>query len=247
MAAPLITIAVPSYNQGRYLDEALASLFAQDIPIEVFVADGGSTDNSLDVIGNWQGRLAGWRSHRDAGQAAAINEGIGQGSAPYVCWLNSDDLLLPGALQHLLNALERDCNAPAVYGKAWHLIEKTGRRYPVWVEPFSEQRLALRCISAQPATLIRRSAWERVGGLDETLHMTMDYDLWWRLFKTVGPLRFVDEFAAVNRDHAGTKTKTQRRLHYREAIAVVRRHHGRVPWKWWLAQPYAVWFKALMR
>lgn len=115
----------------------------------------------------------------------------------------------------------------------------------MWVEPFNERRLSLRCIVSQPATLIRRSAWEAVGGVDASLHMAMDYDLWWRLFKTVGPLRFVDEFVAVNREHAETKTKTQRRRHYREAMEVVQKYHGRVPLKWWLAQPYSVWYKSV--
>ncbi len=117
----------------------------------------------------------------------------------------------------------------------------------MWVEPFSERRLALRCIVSQPATLIRRTAWEAVGGVDESLHMAMDYDLWWRLYKAFGPLHFVDDFVAANREHADTKTKTKRRLHYREAIQVVRKHHGHVPLKWWLAQPYAVWFRTMTR
>ncbi len=243
---PLITIAVPSYNQGRFLDAALASILAQEVPVEVFVMDGGSSDASLDVIRKWESRLAGWRSHRDRGQAAAINEGIAQGQAPFVGWLNSDDWLLPEGLRHLLAALDKHPNAPAAYGRAWNFNEKTRSRRQVWVQPFSEKRLALRCIVAQPATLIRRSAWEAVSGVDETLHMAMDYDLWWRLYKIGGPLEFVDEFVAVNRQHPDTKTGTRRRLHYREAMAVVRKHHGRVPAKWWLTQPYAVWFKAML-
>lgn len=244
-SSPLITVAVPSYNQGRYLDAALESLFAQDLALEVYVLDGGSNDNSVDVIRKWESRLSGWRSHRDNGQAAAINEGIALGTAPYVCWLNSDDWLLSKGLATLISALEVHPEAPAAYGRAWNVIEKTGARRPVWVQPFSENRLALRCIVSQPATLMRRSAWDAIGGVDEKLHMAMDYDLWWRLYKRFGPLHFVDEFVAVNREHAETKTKTLRRRHYQEAMAVVRRHHGSVPLKWWLAQPYAVWFKTI--
>src|SRR5215204_968368 len=101
-AGPTVTVAVPSFNQGRYLDQALESIFAQEIPVEVFVCDGGSTDESVDVIRRWEGRLAGWRSQPDAGQSAAINEGVAKGSAPFVCWLNSDDWLLPGGLARLL-------------------------------------------------------------------------------------------------------------------------------------------------
>jgi glycosyltransferase involved in cell wall biosynthesis len=247
MAEPLVTVAVPSFNQGRFLDDALASIFQQDLSVEVFVLDGGSTDNSVEIIRKWEHRLAGWRSHADDGQAAAINEGIAQGRAPYVCWLNSDDWFLPGAFAKLISKLERCPDAPAVYGRSWNVVEKSGRRYPVWVEVFNERRLALRCIISQPATLIRRSAWEIVGGADAKLHMAMDYDLWWRLFKSLGPLHFIDDFLAVNRVHAETKTKTQRRRHYQEAMQVVRKHYGKVPLKWWLTQPYAVWFKSIVR
>lgn len=245
MAEPLVTLAVPSFNQGQFLEDALTSIFQQELPIEVFVLDGGSSDNSLDIIRKWEHRLAGWRSHADNGQAAAINEGIAQGHAPYTGWLNSDDLLLPGGLVKLVNALGKNCDVPAVYGRSWNFVQKTGKRYPSWVEPFNEHRLALRCIISQPATLIRRTAWDAVGGVDGRLHMAMDYDLWWRLFKHAGPLKYVDDFIAINREHEDTKTKTLRRKHYQEAIRIVRKHYGRVPLKWWLAQPYAVWFKSM--
>ncbi|MGI6656835.1 MAG: glycosyltransferase [Desulfobulbus sp.] len=241
---PLVTVAVPSYNQGRFLNDALASIFRQDIPVEVFVLDGGSTDDSCEVIRRWEEKLTGWRSHRDDGQAAAINEGIASGRAPYVCWLNSDDWFLEDGLKTLVHALQQHAEVPAVYGRCWNVQEGNGKRYPVWVEPFNRRRLALRCIVSQPGTLIRRSAWEAVDGLDGSLHMAMDYDLWWRL-STCAPLHFVDAYVAVNRVHAETKTNTQRRRHYREAMHVVRTHYGSVPLKWWLAQPYAVWFKSI--
>ena len=246
MSGARVTVAVPSYNQGQYLDEALGSIFAQDVSVEVFVLDGGSTDGSLDVIRRWEGRLAGWRSHPDRGQASAINEGIVRGSAPFVCWLNSDDFLLPGGLARLLAALEANANLPAAYGRAWHQEDPTGKRRAVWVRPFSEHWLAQACFICQPATLIRRSAWETVGGLDESLNLAMDYDLWWRLYKAFGPLGYVDDPVAVNREHDATKTGTQRQAHYREAMEVVRRHYGHVPLKWWLAQPYAVWWRSFL-
>jgi len=240
-----VTIAVPSYNQGRFLDDALTSIFEQNVPVEVFVLDGGSSDNSVDIIRKWEHKLSGWRSHPDDGQAAAINEGVAQGAAPYVCWLNSDDWFLPGGLAKLLGELQQYPDSPAVYGRAWNVVQKSGKQYQVWVEAFDERRMALRCIISQPATLIRRFAWDAVGGVDAQLHMAMDYDLWWRLYKSFGALHFVDDFVAVNREHEETKTKTQRRLHYKEAMKVVRKHYGRVPLKWWLAQPYSVWFKSV--
>ncbi|QIK36789.1 glycosyltransferase [Caldichromatium japonicum] len=247
MAKPLVSIAVPSFNQGLYLETALTSIFAQELPVEVFVLDAGSTDGSMEIIRRWSHRLAGWRSHPDAGQAAAINEGIAQGKAPYVAWLNSDDWMLPGALKALVSALEQVPRAAAVYGRALNHDQATGRQRPAWVFPFNEYLFANLCFIVQPATLIRRAAWESVGGLNPRLQMALDYDLWWRLYKGWGPLVPVDALVAVNREHDQTKTRTQRRRHYREAIAVVRQHYGRVPLKWWLAWPYAVWYRSLVR
>jgi glycosyltransferase involved in cell wall biosynthesis len=243
MAAPRVTLAVPSYNQGRYLAEALDSIFAQDMPVEVYVADGGSTDESVEVIRRFEGRLLGWRSRKDAGQAAAINEGIAAGTAPYVAWLNSDDLLLPGGLRALHDALESSEGTPMAYGRVWNQ-DDAGQRKPVYVRPFSEWWMAQLNLVSQPGTLMRRAAWEAVGGVDEQLHLALDYDLWWRLYRRFGAPRFIDAFVAVNRAHGETKTATQRGNHYREAIDVVRRHYGRVPLKWYLAQPYAVWYRS---
>jgi glycosyltransferase involved in cell wall biosynthesis len=246
-AAARVTVAVPSYNQGRYLEQALESIFAQEVPVEVFVVDADSTDNTKDVIERWKPRLAGWRSHKDGGQAAAINEGIARGSAPYVAWLNSDDWLEKGAYARLISALEANATAPMAYGRAWNVDERTGRKTPVFVRPFSERWMAQINLIPQPAALVRRASWQVVDGVDESLQMAMDYDLWWKLYRKLGPPAFVDEFLATNREHASTKTGTRRKQHYKEAIAVVRKHYGRVPLKWWLAQPYAVWYRSLMR
>ena len=242
----LITIVIPSYNQGQYLEQALESVFTQNLSVEVFVMDGGSTDNSVEIIKKWAAKLAGWRSHKDSGQSAAINEGISLGSAPYVCWLNSDDYLLPDKLVKLLDILEGNPQVPMAYGRVDNVIDLMGKSHAVRVEPFSQARLAKRCIISQPATLIRRKVWEDVGGLNQQLDMAMDYDLWWRIFKQYGELRFVDKLIAVNRIHDATKTQLQRVKHYREAMGVVKKYNGSIPIKWWLYQPYSVWFKSAL-
>lgn len=242
---PLITVAVPSYQQGQFLEAALESIISQQLPIELMVLDGGSTDQSVDIIQQWSSHITYWRSHKDKGQSNAINEGIAKGSAPYVCWLNSDDWFLPEGLSRLVSVLEEDPKAPMAYGRVWNVQQANQKRNPIWVEPFNERRLALRCIISQPGTLIRRTVWEELQGLDESLHMAMDYDLWWRIFKHFGEPAFVDAFVAVNREHAATKTNTKRFLHYQEAMRIIDRNYGRIPLKWWLYQPYAVWFKTL--
>ncbi|MHB8810245.1 MAG: glycosyltransferase family 2 protein [Desulfobulbaceae bacterium] len=240
MASPLVTVVVPSFNQGDFLDNALESIFSQDVPLEVFVLDGGSTDSSLAIIRKWAGRLAGWRSGPDQGQAAAINEGIARGAAPYVCWLNSDDFFLPGGLAILIASLEDAVDCPAVYGRVWNVDSKGKKIRPYWTAPFSRRHLANRCFISQPGTLIRRRAWEWAGGVDEHLLMAFDYDLWWRLYLQFGKLLYVDAFVAANRRHEMTKTTINRREHYSEAMRLVQRHNGHVPVKWYLAWPIMV-------
>jgi len=114
----------------------------------------------------------------------------------------------------------------------------------VW--PIDRWLFAQFCTVAQPGPQIRRSAWEGVGGLDESLQLAMDYDLWWRLYKRFGRPAFLRDVLAMNRRHAATKTTSRRREHYDEAIEVVKRHYGRVPLKWYLAQPFAVWARSRM-
>jgi glycosyltransferase involved in cell wall biosynthesis len=244
--AALITIAVPSYNQGRFLDDALKSIFDQEVPVEVFIADGGSTDGTLEVIRRWEHRLLGWRSGRDGGQAAAINEGVAKGTAPYVAWLNSDDIYLPNGLPALLQALQADPAAPAAYGQVWNTDADLNRLKRIRTERFSRSRLAARCIISQPGTLMRRAAWEAVGGVDAKLSMSMDYDLWWKLSERFGPFAYVPQDVAVNRDHEGTKTNTRRRQHYRESMALVKHYYGRIPMRWFVAWPISVGLRSLL-
>jgi hypothetical protein len=192
---------------------------------------------------------AGFRAgagHADRGQAAAINESIAKGTATYVGWLNSDDMLLSGGLKRLVDAPGRNPSAPAAHG-GLELCGGNGRQTIGLGRAFqaSAPCLAMHRLTARNTNIIRRSASEAVGGLDESLLMAIDYDLWWRLYNKFAPLEYVDEFVALNRDHADTNTNTQRQLHYREARAIVRKYHGRVPMKWWLGQPYAVWLKAV--
>lgn len=237
---PAVTVVIPSYNQAEFLKVALKSVFDQNVAVETIVVDGGSTDNSIEVIKEFESKLFWWRSCKDRGQAAAINEGVAKGRAPYVCWLNSDDLFLTGGLLKLIKALDNSDTAPAVYGKCL-VVDKNGKKLKeYWTAPFTERHLANRCFIAQPATLIRRSAWNRVSGLDDKLHMSMDYDLWWRLYQKCGSLSYTEKVVAASRHHGAAKTNVFRHAHYRESMMVVRKYHGAVPLKWYLAWPIRV-------
>lgn len=234
-------------NQGCFLDAALSSIFEQDVSVEVMLADGGSEDETLSVIDKWHDHLTWWRSSPDEGQASAINEAIAMGGAPYVGWLNSDDLLKPGGLAAMIAALEDTSTAPAVYGQCDLISEHGDRTGQYLTSEFSERMLAMRCFIAQPATLIRRSVWESVGGLNPDYHMALDYDLWWRIYRQAGEPIYLKETIASMRIHDAAKTAVFRSRHYREAMQVLSRHYGRVPMKWYLVWPYAVWIRTVAR
>lgn len=234
---PIVTIAIPSFNQGQYLNAAIQSVFEQNVHVEVLVFDGGSSDNSLEIIKKWEHKLAGWRSFKDNGQSAAVNEGIGNGTAEFVMWLNSDDIILQGGLAKMLNALRENPSAPFVYADAQHIDCNGNKKSHYLTFDFNERLLANYCFICQPATLIRRQCWQSIGGIDERLHMAMDYDLWWRLYKAFGKPLYLKEEVAANRVHSNTKTQTRVDEHYDESMLVVKNHYGKVPLKWYLLRP----------
>lgn len=237
-----VALAIPSLDQGRFLGQAIESVFAQRaVDVELAVVDGGSRDDSVSVLKQYESRLRYRRSAPDAGQAAAINEGLKMlVDSKYVGWLNADDVLLPTGLERMVRHLEARPECVAVFGRA-HIIDERGEIIGAFpTRPFSRRALARRNIVCQPASLISRRAWAAVGGLDEALHMCLDYDLWWRL-SGLGLIEYLPEFVACSRDHPATKTRTGQSLLYREAFAVLRRHVGYVPWPWCLHQSAYGW------
>ena len=100
--------------------------------------------------------------------------------------------------------------------------------------------MSVRCFIAQPATLIRRTAWESSGGVDESLSLAFDYDLWWRLYKAGRTFRYIQDYVASMSMHLDMKTTILRRVHCLEAMQVVKKHYGRIPLKWYLAWPFRV-------
>jgi GT2 family glycosyltransferase len=240
--AARVAIAVPNLNQGQFLDAALDSLRQSGADVAIALVDAGSTDGSRAIIERRErsGELIYARSHPDAGQTAAINEGVAEACrrAPdvrYVGWLNADDIVLPGAFATLARALEAHPDWSAAAGRAQCLAESGAVIAEIPTAPFSVAAFSHACTICQPATLIRREAWEAIGGLDESLQMCFDYDLWWRLAR-VGTIGYVDTMVAASRDHAATKTRQRREEYFREGIAVVRRETGGVPWHWCISE-----------
>jgi GT2 family glycosyltransferase len=235
-----VAIAVPSLNQGQFLGAALDSIGQSRVPLRCAVLDAGSTDQSREVIRAHARDLVYWRSEPDAGHAAAVNEGVsvlcsGDPGVDMVTWLNADDFYLDDGLERLSRALTDHPDWVAVAGRAY-LASETGTLVEeIATSPFSREQFAHACTICQPATLVRRWAWERAHGVDPEFDMCLDYDLWWRLAR-LGPIGYIDEFVAASRDHGSTKTRRLRQQYFREATMIVRRETGTVPWHWYISE-----------
>lgn len=182
---PRFSIVTPSYNTGRHVADAIRSVLSQDyFDVDYVVMDGGSTDNTVEVLRSFGDRVR-WVSDKDAGQSDAIRRGFSQTCGEILTWLNSDDVLAPGALRIVAEYFAGHPEVDLVYGDATY-IDAQGKQIGrcVHVEPFSARRLFhYSDFIVQPAAFFRRSAYDAVGGLDPNLHYGMDYDLWLKLAK----------------------------------------------------------------
>jgi len=184
MGFPKISIIVPSYNQGQFLEETLLSIINQNYSaLELFVADGGSTDNSVEIIKKYEQHIAWWVSEKDKGQSEAINKGVKRATGEIINWICSDDLLADGALHKIA---EYFTNLPddtgVIHGGTVLFNEKKILRNDWgYADPSLERNLAGIAFS-QPSAFIVKKYFDMVGGqVNETLHYGMDYDLYCRL------------------------------------------------------------------
>lgn len=234
---PLVSIVTPSFNQGRFLRRTIDSVLGQDYPhIEYLVFDGGSSDESIDLLRSYADRFF-WRAQPDRGQTDAINQGLRRARGEILAYLNSDDVLLPGAVTRIVERFRQQPDADLLYGNAYHIDadDRILNEYPT--APFSFARLLQSCCICQPATFWRRRVIERIGLFDVTLQCAMDYEYWLRLARVGGTLGHVPEFLACSRWHAATKTLSARMRVYHEILAVSRRHAEDASF----SQYYAYW------
>ena len=216
---------------GRFIAAAVESALAQDYPdLTIVVRDGGSTDNSEDLVRSF-GPPVWWVSAPDHGPADALRRAFAVAEGELLGWLNADDLLLPGALRVLAAALNENPAAVAAYGLAeW--IDEQGRTtgaYPV--KTVEDGDLARECFVCQPACLFRAAAYRTAGGIDPRWDCAFDYDLWIRLAR-LGSFVHVRQQCALQRMHPGAKTLRQRRVVFEEGMALLAHHYGYVPFAW---------------
>ncbi len=180
---PKISIITPSYNQGQFLEETILSVLNQDYPnLEYLIIDGGSSDNSVEIIKKYEKHLAYWVSEPDKGQADAINKGFSKCTGDILCWLNSDDVLKSDSLQLVSDFFLLNRDIDCIIGDLEIINERGGLLVLKKSVPFDfKMHLYTACLIPQPATFFTRKVWQETGELDYRLNYQMDYEYFLRM------------------------------------------------------------------
>jgi glycosyltransferase involved in cell wall biosynthesis len=174
----LVSIVTPSYNQAPYLEETIRSVLEQSYePLEYVVVDDGSTDGSVEIAERYADRLKLIRQE-NSGQPRAINRGFAETDGEVMGYLNSDDTLLPDAIETMVAELEREPKSLLVYGDAHYTDERSERTGYLRARGFDVAAMQRACDNhiVQPSTLWRREAWERFGPFDEDAYYFFDFE-----------------------------------------------------------------------
>ncbi|MHB9005197.1 MAG: glycosyltransferase family 2 protein [Coriobacteriia bacterium] len=199
-------MVIPSFNQAPFLEDAISSVLEQGYPdLELFVMDGGSTDGSKAIIEHYADRLTYWQSRQDKGQIDALIQGFGRATGEVMGWINSDDVLLPHALQRIAEAYVENPSAGMFIGN-FILIDSKGaitrcKRNPPQVRWFGQHGKSV----INPDWFFSRCDFERAGGLTPNLDFGMDTDLSFKMILCGSQPAFVDSYLIGFRKHPASK------------------------------------------
>jgi len=237
-----ITIVTPSFNQGEFIERTIKSIWDQegDFYIEHIIADGGSGDNSIEIIRKYDKLLKEgayplkckgidfvWWSKKDNGQSNAINLGFKKATGDFIAWQNSDDIFYDGAFQWVIDAFEKYSKEDLVFGN-FNFIDKQARIIQqVYYRPFSKWEFLYVCpnITNQSA-FWKKSLMDRAGLLDEEYHYGMDFEFFVRL-SNFGKFKYIDKFFGGLRIHEDSKTvSTGENIEWKKEYAKIREKNG---------------------
>lgn len=222
MKYPKISIITPSYNQGNYIEETIKSVLEQKYPnLEYIIIDGGSTDNSKEIIERYSNRLFYWISEKDNGQSNAINKGLKIASGDILAYLNSDDIYLPGTLSKIANYYINNPNVYFTTGNYYVINEKSKKLYIINYGCYVEKELkhGVNRIG-QPSTFWRKEVINKIGLFDENLHYSMDFDFFLRSgrYYTIYHLNYP---LAAFREHSSSKSIKNNKIQKNEKTQIL--------------------------
>lgn len=249
---PSICIVTPSFNQGEFIEETIRSVLLQGYPnLEYIIMDGGSTDNSVEIIKKYSPWLTSWVSANDKGQGDAIYRGFEKSTSDIVGWVNSDDMLMPNALLGLGKYFVDHPDTELVVGGGVIIDNKARIKPPKWEDIdfyYTDSRISfLRILIMggfnflQPASLWKREAFFAVGGFDRSLEFCFDLDLYLRLTKRKFG-RSIRQPVAAFRTHLATKTSRLQQVRLAELKQVLNRH-GLMNYPGWIRASLAIGYR----
>ncbi|MEW6077778.1 MAG: glycosyltransferase family 2 protein [Thermodesulfobacteriota bacterium] len=225
---PKITIVTPSFNQGEYIEETIRSVLLQGYPnLEYIIIDGGSTDDSVAIIKKYEPWLTFWTSGPDQGQSQAINKGFEHATGNILGYINSDDLYEPGALFVAAESFSGQTGIHLLAGQCVVFNDQGVKRIfqPWWpAKPAYYVSRTYSSTFAQPASFWSRSAFQELGGFDETLHCCFDREFFLRMgLAGIKPM-FISQVLARFREHNASKSMTREISFHRESLAILDKH-----------------------
>lgn len=225
MNYPKISIITPSYNQGQFIEETILSVIGQRYPnLEYIVMDGGSKDETVDIIKKYEDHIHYWVSAPDGGQAQAINKGFELATGDILAWLNSDDSYLPGTLKKMANLVSKGGDG-IYFGNVINY-----KRNRVWgsnvLDWHNSIDLAYLDYIIQPSSFWTKSVWDKVGELNEGYHFVFDWEWFIRARKESVPFYPVQDILSMYRYHDEHKTSTGGDLRQKEILDLYREEIG---------------------
>jgi glycosyltransferase involved in cell wall biosynthesis len=212
-SAPRFSVVIPTLNQAETIEDTLLSLIHQNYPnLEIIVADGGSSDATASVLNRYREHLNALLPGPDTGQSNAINKGFARASGEIFFWLNSDDYLLPDTLWRVAACFQADADLEFAVG-AGDVIS-LDHHFLRHIPPLPMDEATMLNWKndqwvMQQCCFWKNTLWQSVGGVDEQLHLLMDYDLWFR-FSRRTKAAMINEKLAVMRYYPDAKTVKQR-------------------------------------
>lgn len=220
-AWPRITIVTPSYNQGQFIEETIRSVLLQNYPnLEYIIIDGGSTDNSVEIIRKYEDNLAYWISEPDKGQSDAINKGFKVATGDIVAWLNSDDIYCRGALAIVAAEFVRQGWPDLIYGDYVIISDDGSKGEKVTLGQYGFADLIAGKNIGQPSAFIKRGSQCSPVFVREDLNYCMDYDLWLHVSRK-GRMVYLPRVLSEFRYYPASKSGGQHVKMYLEAARLL--------------------------
>lgn len=252
--APLISVVIVNYNYGRFLEQAIRSVVDQDgfDDAELIVVDGGSTDDSVDIIRSFEDRLSWWVSEKDGGQSDAFNKGFAHAYGKFGCWLNADDIMLSGTLSAVRDCAVRHPEIRWMTGGTV-LFDAEGAVFKIsrLLGNLASRLLRIPCWMqiAAPSTFFDMQLLRAAGGFDKDLRYVMDIDLWMNFERQGSRLYHIGRYCWGFRAHEQSKTAAsvvsgEKDDRFKKESALVRVRYGytrkREKWSLFRARVYGV-------